>query len=67
MRINTWADEKQLIRDKIKELFRICEETSATGLEMYIKLEPENAPTIEYKVKNTLVKIKRGDRDDAID
>ena len=65
MRINTWADEKQLVRDKIEYLFRICEETSAKGLEMYIKLDTENAPTIEYTVRNTLVKFKRGEHADA--
>lgn len=65
MRINTWADEKQLIRDKIEELFRICEDSSAKGLEMYIKIDAENAPTIEYTIKNTLVKFKKGEQADG--
>ena len=57
MRINTWADEKQLVRDKIEELFRICEDTSARGLEMYIKIDAENAPTMNRYSRSVIYKV----------
>lgn len=64
MRINTWEDEKQLVRNKIEELFRLVEDTKANGLGFFVEMDAENAPTIEYTVSQTLVKFNKGEQTD---
>lgn len=58
MKINTWEDEKQLVRDKIEMLFQLVTDSSAQSLELYVKMDCENAPEIQYKIKQNLVKFE---------
>lgn len=50
-----WEDAKQSVRDKIEELFAVCEERGVHDLRFEVNMNDLMPPHIEYNVKQYLM------------
>lgn len=55
MKNERWENEKQSVRDKIEELFAVCEECGVHDLHFEVDMNGAFYPHIEYKVGQHLL------------
>ena len=52
----TWEEQKKAIRDKLEELFAVCEKNNVTNFYFEADVLPGTIPSITYKIEEYLLK-----------